>query len=250
MWSNRTHRHPFRLYHHRYHCRCYGTVAGGDALSRSTCITWLERLPAGGVEGVGTAIHYTLGTLFIHFPYLYLMAVRIKGKRDDPDAPLTLLQELFVREYMKDLNGEAAYKRTGYKSKNPAQSAHSILSLPRVRRKIAELQAPLFEKLDITKERVMTELARVAFSDIRKYYTQDGVFKKLAELDEDTAAALSTIEADEIKLGEATIGTKRKVKLHDKMKALEMLAKHFKLFEEGNTTPPQTIINIGYGPAE
>lgn len=104
------------------------------------------------------------------------------------------------------------------------------------------------EKLGITRERVLQEIGRVAFGDIRKLFTIDGALKSITDLDDETAAIIASVEvreeeatARDIETDEKIVaGTVKKVKLWDKTKGLEMLAKHFKLYTDG----PVNNINL------
>jgi len=75
---------------------------------------------------------------------------------------------------------------------------------------------------------VLREYARIAFADIRKFTEKNGdsgarQFKQLDDLSDDEAAAIVEFSTD----GE---GRTAKIKLHDKKKALEALARHLGLF--------------------
>jgi len=114
-----------------------------------------------------------------------------------------------------------------------------------VQGRIREINAGLLKASDITAQRVMMELARVAFSDIRKIVDDQGRLKPLKDLDDDTAAALAGIEVetrmerDGTEIDLAT-GEERprfisvqtaKVKRYDKNPALNILARHFKIVD-------------------
>jgi phage terminase small subunit len=80
------------------------------------------------------------------------------------------------------------------------------------------------ERLAVTKERVLAELACVAFSDIRKAVMWSGTEVEVIDsglIDEDTAAAVAEVSCRN--------GSVR-VRLHDKLSALVNLAKLLGLF--------------------
>ncbi|RFM30040.1 terminase small subunit [Deminuibacter soli] len=83
------------------------------------------------------------------------------------------------------------------------------------------------KKLHITKERVLEELAKIAFFDIRKAYNVDSGLKSIHELDEDVAAVMAGIESYDVKEPESgmVLGTTQKVKLLNKLTALEAICK-------------------------
>jgi phage terminase small subunit len=91
---------------------------------------------------------------------------------------------------------------------------------------------------NITAQRVMQELGRIAFSDIRRVFTSTGDLKPIHELDDDTAAAIASVDSETRREGrgeDATPVTTKKVRTVDKMAALSLLAKHFKIVgDEGD----------------
>lgn len=77
-------------------------------------------------------------------------------------------------------------------------------------------------KLHITRERVLTEYAKIAFADIKLLYDENGNIKPIHDLDNDSAAAISAIESSEEGTNPGTI---KKVKLSDKRAALDSICK-------------------------
>lgn len=143
-------------------------------------------------------------------------------------------RERFCREYVIDGNATQAYIRAGYSAKGAGQSAERLLRNAEIAARVAELQAKVADKLEITAERVLREVARLAFSDPRKFFNPDGSLKPITELDDDTAAALASFESVEkaIPGGEGETEEVRKFKVWDKPAALGMLGRHLKLFTE------------------
>jgi len=90
------------------------------------------------------------------------------------------------------------------------------------------------KRLNLSKERLMEELAKIAFQDPRRLYTVDGGLKPVHEWDDEVAGAIGTIESFDVKtdvkeegetVDSVTTGTNRKVKSWDKIKAIETLNK-------------------------
>lgn len=96
-----------------------------------------------------------------------------------------------------------------------------------------------------TAETVIAEISKVAFASVQHFYNEGGDLKKMAELDPDVAATLGAIETEHIG-GEGGMVIVKKVKLLDKVKALDMLAKHFNLYEADNKSKAVNV-KIGYG---
>lgn len=148
------------------------------------------------------------------------------------DNPLTPKQRRFVSEYLKDQNGTQAAIRAGY-SKKTAQQISSRLLLNVVIRQIIEQK---LQKHDITADRVLQELSRLAFSDLRSLYNPDGSLKPVHEWSDDAARAVAGVESEEIFEGAGQdrkyVGDLAKVKLWSKPQTLEVLARHFKLLTD------------------
>lgn len=141
-------------------------------------------------------------------------------------------QKRFCEEYLVDYNATQAATRAGYSEKTAYSQGHDLLKKPEIVAYIDELKEKTAAKLNITRERVMQELGRLAFFDVRKLYDDNGMPLPLSELDDDTAAAI--VGLDYATKGNAEIGTADilKIKLADKKGALELLGKHFKLFTD------------------
>lgn len=157
-------------------------------------------------------------------------------------------QELFCQEYIIDFNATQAAIRAGYSKKTANRIATENLSKPVIQACLNELKTKRAIKVDVTAERILKELANIAFLDIRKFFDEDGQLKKPADLDDECATTLSSIESDELFEGygdeRRSIGYSKKVKFWDKLKALEMLAKHTGFFEKDNQQKPVTAINL------
>jgi phage terminase small subunit len=140
-------------------------------------------------------------------------------------APLTPKQQLFVDQYLIDLNAKQAAIRAGYSEKTAAVIASENLSKPNIAAAIQAAREKTAAKLEVTRERVLAEYAKMAFVDPRQFYNADGSLKNVPELDENTAAALVGIEVDEIRLGEdgPPIGQTKKIKWSDKRAALDSI---------------------------
>jgi phage terminase small subunit len=160
-------------------------------------------------------------------------------------------QARFCQEYLIDLNATRAYKAVyGTKSDNSAAvSSNKLLRNPKITAFIQERQKQLQEKTGITQERVLQAYAAVAFSDIRKFYNEDGTLKKITDLDDDSSAAMAGMEIEELFEGSGMdrfqVGVTKKIKRWDKVKALDSLAKHLGMFEVDNKQKSQiTVIDV------
>ncbi len=90
---------------------------------------------------------------------------------------------------------------------------------------------------NITPERVMRELERIAFQDIRPIFDNDGNLKPIHLLDDDTAATIASVDVEvkwQGKGDDMVPVTTKKVRRVDKMAALNVLARHFKIVGDDN----------------
>jgi phage terminase small subunit len=149
---------------------------------------------------------------------------------------LTKKQEVFVAEYLTDFNGTRSAIAAGYSEKGAEVTASQLLRNPKVKEQIERKSQKRLDKLDITAEKVLQEIAKLAFFDPRKLFNNDGSAKQIGELDDVTAAALAGVEIFEEFEGrgeERTMtGYTKKFKLADKGQNLERLGKHLKLFTD------------------
>lgn len=144
---------------------------------------------------------------------------------------LTPRQRAFADHYLVDNNASAAYLKAGYVAKNDNvawASSSALLRSPKVATYIESRLKKLHDRLEITQERVLAEVARLAYFDIGKCYGADGKLLALKDMDEDTRRALSQVE---IEMVGDTVSVK-KVRGHDKHSALEKLMRYLQLFKD------------------
>lgn len=154
-------------------------------------------------------------------------------------------REAFARAYVTIKDAARAAQRVGY----VPDSGRQLMLIPEVRERIAELSETQLQAADITAQRVMLELGRIAFSDIRRVFRDDGTLIPVHEMDDDAAASIQGIEHEtHVKIGrkvmnlatgemepEITQVRVAKIKRANKDGALQTLAKHFKLIgDEGD----------------
>ena len=142
-------------------------------------------------------------------------------------------EERFCEEYLIDLNATQAAIRAGY-APSTAEGANKWITpgnpeKPRLRARIDRALAERSRRTGVTADRVVRELARLAFADITDVVdTGNAVIKPDASKD-DTAVIAS------VKVKSSEDFTEREVKLCDKTKALEMLGKHLGMFNDKKT---------------
>ena len=145
---------------------------------------------------------------------------------------LNAQQRAFVHECLADpaFNATDAARRAGYKA--PSQAANQLLKQKVIAAILGKAMREREERLQITADQVLIELARIAFANPQIYYNEDGSIKALHSLTPAEAAAIKEIESEITHRGEDSETVTTKYKLHDKVRALELLGRHFSLLNE------------------
>lgn len=141
-------------------------------------------------------------------------------------------QRRFVDEYLKDLNATQAAIRAGYSAKRADSIGYENLRKPEIADAVAERMRARSERTEITQDRVLKELARLAFFDARKMFHGDGSPKAIHDLDDDTAAAIGGLDVVNIGNSEVGIGQVLKYKIADKGAALSHAMRHLGMFND------------------
>ena len=151
---------------------------------------------------------------------------------------LTAKQERFVAEYLIDLNATQAAIRAGYSKKTARSVGYENLTKPDIQAAVSEAQAKRSERTEITQDRVLAELAKIGFSDLRRVLTSQGSLIEPQEWDDDTAGAIGSLEvvlrpgAEQDESGNRVIEHVHKIKAWDKLSALEKIGKHLGMFKD------------------
>jgi phage terminase small subunit len=142
---------------------------------------------------------------------------------------LTPKQRRFVEEYLIDLNATQAAIRAGYSEKRANAIGYDLLTKTDIENAIHAAKEKRSERTGVTADRVVKELARIAFVDTRQIFTwgPGGVnLRPSDELDDDEAAIVAEVTETRSENGGGSI----KVKRFDKLKALELLGKHLGMY--------------------
>lgn len=148
---------------------------------------------------------------------------------------LSLKQQAFVDQYLVDLNATQAYLRAGYKcsEETARRNGHKLLTNADIQAAVAKRMADRAKRTEIDQDRVVLEIARLAFSDVRRLF--DGTrLKRMDEIDDATAAAISSVKVSTRQIGEGEVEHVAEIKLWPKTSAIEMASKHVGLFGADN----------------
>jgi phage terminase small subunit len=149
---------------------------------------------------------------------------------------LTPKQQAFCDLYLIGLNAQDAYIQC-YKTnnKNTAKSkAHHLLNKEYIKEYIEKRQQEVAKKTEVTIERVVNELAKLGFSNVKDLYTEDGRLLQPHELSRDVASAIQEITIREEIRGDEKVAEIIKYKLADKKGSLDLLMKHLGGYDKDN----------------
>ena len=146
---------------------------------------------------------------------------------------MTEKQKIFADEYLIDLNATRAY-RVAYPSVKKEESAavngSKLLRNAKVAEYITERMEERQKRTEITQDRVVQELAAIAFARATNYaevryngVNSTVVIKPTAELSDEQICAIAGIK-------EGANGIE--IKLNDKEKALELLGRHLGMWND------------------
>lgn len=144
-------------------------------------------------------------------------------------AKLTEKQKCFIAEYLIDLNATQAAIRAGYSAKTADQQGSRMLANVKVQQAISEAMAQRSKRTGVNQDRVVLELAKIAFVKMTDIVDSKGKIKSTATDDD-----LSCIESVKYKESKSETGSsvEREVKIASKLKALELLGKHLGMWND------------------
>ena len=142
---------------------------------------------------------------------------------------LTPKQKLFCDYYLISLNATEASIKAGYSKKTAKEIGAENLTKPNIKEYLQNSMNKRAEKLEITADKVIGEIAKLAFAnttDILEITDTPIKIKDLSKLDTTCiSSAEEVFDKDGCRVGV-------KVKLHDKTKNLELLGRHLGLFKD------------------
>lgn len=164
-------------------------------------------------------------------------------KTEEKEKRLTPEQELFCLEYLKDFNATRAAKAAGYSEKTAAVIGYENLNKPYIQARIRDRMNEVFGDSKDDIKRIIDELKMIAFSDISDLFNwgkreivdaegdfieevEDLTFKRKEELGDKTRLIT---EIEQVK---TRFGNRVKIKQADKLRAIELLGKYYKMFTD------------------
>ncbi len=158
-------------------------------------------------------------------------------------AKLTAKQQRFCDEYLIDLNATQAAIRARYSPKTACEQASRLLANVKVQEVIAVEMARRSKRTGINQDRVLMEIAKMAFVNIDDVIDLNTAQVKETATKEDLACIQS------VKIKPTEYGTEREVRMCDKKSNLELLGRHLGMFKDKVEVEADMDlnINIDYG---
>lgn len=142
---------------------------------------------------------------------------------------MTDKQKIFADEYLIDLNATRAYRKAYPNCKKDSSAdaaARKLLGNTRIQKYISARMEERQKRTEVTQDRVLQELAYIAFARVTDYATVRNDVVKIKNTDELTEEQIRAISG--IKEGKFGI----ELKLNDKEKALELLGRHLGMWND------------------
>lgn len=139
-------------------------------------------------------------------------------------------QDLFVEEYLIDLNATQAAIRAGYSVKTANEQGARLLAKVSVQTKIAKAMAERSKRTGVNQDRVVLELAKMGFvnpADVIDLKTGE----VLPDATDEDLACIQSVKVKKTTKGKSVI-EEREVRFYDKSKALEKLGQHLGMWND------------------
>lgn len=163
----------------------------------------------------------------------------------------TTKYQRFVASYVACLNARTAAIEAGFSPRSAHVKGHMLLKKPDVLAAIAAAQTKLQVRTEITQDRVLAELALLAFSSVDHYEIDD--FGKVTLAKDAPAGAIRAVASIKYRVttdDEGRVERTTELKLWDKPGPLKTAGKHVGLFNENQMSKEQLDMAVDQRIAE
>ena len=154
-----------------------------------------------------------------------------------PAKPLTAREEEFCREIVRGAKLYEAFRASHntekMKGKTVYEKASRLMATGKIQTRIEEIRAPALRKVQYDYARWLEEVQRCAFFDVRNLFDNEGNPIGMHTLNEETAPAVAGFEIAE--------GSTKKIRLTDKLKALELFGKATGYYVDHSVPAPSQL---------
>lgn len=135
---------------------------------------------------------------------------------------LTPKQMKFAQLYLKLSNASEAARQAGYSPRSAGDAGSRLLNHPKISAYIQEMLDKSAREAETDILQWLREVRRVALSDIRKLFDDDGNLKPPDQWDDDTAASVASVDVAELRKDDDAESRIIKARLHSKLQALDL----------------------------
>lgn len=157
--------------------------------------------------------------------------------------------ERFAHEYLRDFNVTKAAERAEFSKKGAGQAGHRLLKNVEVRARIMWLQKQQLRAVDMDAESWKREILSLVRADFRELFDENGALLRPDQWPDEIAAAVASLETkelwdwDPVEEERVFVGYTQKVRRWDKVKALELMARHLRLLTDNlNLTADDELV--------
>jgi phage terminase small subunit len=184
----------------------------------------------------------------------YTKAMRIKPHeriRGMTQADVQMRHDRFYAEFQKNGgNATQAAIHAGYSPKNAHVIGSQLATRFSLRSAASVRASESIEKSGLAADALLEELRRIAMFDIRRLYDSEGNLKPISELDDETASAVASLDHSTEYEGRGdmkrAVGSTSKIRMHDKLAAIDKAMRHLGLYERDNRQKDESLtIQVG-----
>lgn len=150
---------------------------------------------------------------------------------------LTPKQSRFVDEYLVDLNATQAAVRAGYSAKTAGQIGDENLKKPQIAKALSDRMKQREQRTQVDADYVIKRLQEIDQMDVFDILNDDMSLKPISQWPRTWRLSISGIDLSELVMGgeseqDRTVRLLKKIKWPDKVKNLELLGRHFGIFND------------------
>jgi phage terminase small subunit len=151
-------------------------------------------------------------------------------------GPLTKKEQVFVQEYLIDLNAARAARAAGYSEKTSNVKGAQLLQKPRVQLAVQQSMAERAKRTEISQDSVLSRLDNIGDVDPALCYNEKGQFHSIHDIPPEIRKCIKSIkvfeEFDGVGRDREKIGEVVEVTFWDKVKSNELLGKHLGIWKD------------------
>jgi len=143
----------------------------------------------------------------------------------------TARYKVFAQNYVIDHNATRSAKAAGYSAKTAGVQGSKLLKIPRVQRFIVEFETRLANRTDHSQDRLLRELERMINANMDDFTRPDENGDLTIDMRNATRDQLTAVQEFSVDQtggtgdGERKVVLRRKIKMTDRLKAIELMAK-------------------------